>query len=243
MTAVAVAVAVGAAAAGAPAAQAKARNGCQAGLRFAKVGAGGQIVDRNFHNPSSLQDLEGKPLAKPGRLQYAHAYQVHGAGVTLAGRGSSFEVGDGALFAVTCHDGGDVALQLGQGSVTVTTQGRDPAGVITPEGLFAPLTGGTRLEFSIRRRSAKSLEGATPMTIVAVLTGAQDSRVFGTTRVARVGHSKLAVNVTPYVGPREGDCRLVTAARLTSNGTTVGPIKGHKGVYRHLVGRAIYRLA
>jgi hypothetical protein len=35
----------------------------------------------------------------------------------------------------------------------------------------------------------------------------------------------------------------VTSARLTSNGTKVGPIKGQKGVYRHVVGTAIYHLA
>jgi hypothetical protein len=237
----AAAAAMVAAAASAPAALA--RTGCQAGLRFAALDRGAQVLDHNFRNPTSPQDLQGQPLTTLGPLLYAHAYEVHGGGVTLRGTGSSFAVGDGSLFSVTCHDGRDVALQFGQGSVTVRTQGRDPAGVITPEGLFAPLTGGTPLRFTVGRRSAKSLDGADPQTIAAVLTGVEDERVFGTTSVARVGRSKLAVNVTPYVGPREGDCRLVTSARLTSNATTVGRIKGHRGVYRHLVGTATYHLA
>jgi hypothetical protein len=242
--AVAVAAALGATVASAPVAQARgAKNGCQAGLRFTKVGSGGQVLDRNFRNPTSPKDLQGKPLGTPGRVQLGHAYEVHGAGATLRGSGSSFEVADGSIFRLSCHDGGDVALQLGDGSVQVETHGPDPAGVITPEGLFAPLQGGTSLRFTIKRHNAKSLAGADPMTIAALLGGAEDPRVFGTTRVARVGHSKLAVNVTPYVGPREGDCRLVSSARLTSNGTTVGPIKGHKGKYRHLVGTAAYHLA
>jgi hypothetical protein len=241
--AVAATAALGATVAGTPVAQAKGKSGCQAGLRFAAVGAGGQVIDRNFRNPTSQEDITGKPLAKPGRVTLGHAYEMKGAGATLRGSGSSFQVGDGSIFTVSCHDGRDVALQLGEGSVTVKTHGRDPAGVITPEGLFAPLTGGTPLRFSLRRHNVTPLEGADPATVIAVLSGAEDERVLGTTHVARVGHSKLAVNVTPYVGPREGDCRLVKSARLTSNGTTVGPIKGHKGVYRHLVGTATYHLA
>jgi hypothetical protein len=239
----AVTVALCATVAGPPIAHAAAKNGCQAGLRFAGTGSGTQIIDRNFRNPSSPQDVEGKPLANPGRLKPGHAYEVHGGPVSLLGSGSSYAVADGSIFMMDCHDAGDIDVTLGDGSVEVETHGRYPAGVSTPEGLFAPLTGGTSLRFTVKRHNAKPIAGADPRTLAALLGGVEDARVFGTTDVARVGRSKLAVNVTPYVGPREGDCRLVKSARLTSNGTKVGPIKGHNGVYRHLVGTARYHLA
>ena len=94
-------------------------------------------------------------------------------------------------------------LQVHNGTIRVTDSGKQPMALVTNAALVGPTPGdiGKALSFVVTEHSSPTMWPTTTA---------------GVTGVTR------RINITPYVGPRPGTCRVVTSARLVYNPNTNG---------------------
>ena len=171
------------------------------------TGAPSAVVEYSATQPNGVH-LKGTAIHSPG-----HFYELLQP-VELELQGNTISVSKGSIFKLTCYKRSRTsrplpAVNLMRGSLKIRTVEKDPAGILTEEGLFDPRLAGT-LAYTVKRTLTKR----GPLTLLQKMTwlaGFSDQPT-GTTTVASAG----IVGVTPYVGPKPGSCRYVHGARLTT---------------------------
>ena len=223
---------------------------CRA-AKLQSIEGAGQVLDYNFRSGVRTDQTYVPVAAKAHRkLTWGHVYELHGAAATFtAPGGNAWKAADGTIVTITCHNGKYPALRLIEGRLDVTSKASRSAGVVTTEALVGPLTlGGPKLRFRVERKPVHELDAQAAqdgvdtrlLDIFKTAAGFIDAP-HGTTSVDKLGDSPNRLNVTPYVGSKEGTCRYVDSAELTSTGKTYGKVKGG-AVGWHLIGRADYKL-
>lgn len=107
------------------------------------------------------------------------------------------------------------ALRMLEGAARVSVSQSSPGAIVTEEGLYGPIPGGTiprRYTFSVTRKLRHNPNTRQALMWFAGLAGAPTGKT-----VIRTDGSEL-VNVTPYMGPKPGACVHVRTAWLRSTG-------------------------
>ena len=162
---------------------------------------------------------DGRELTRSTNNSTSHFYELHDETITATFGTDTFTIGNNAVFSLVCSgvskSQGAVmpAIQLFIGMVTVRTTSRVLGSVVTQEALIGPVTSNPAMTYTVTRR----LTQKQPPTAQQKMIGAFgfSNQLPGTTTTRTLADHKL-VNVTPYVGARQGSCRHVRAARLTS---------------------------
>jgi hypothetical protein len=209
ISATSVIISLGLAAFGSSGAAASPRAGAAGnGLKCAKTArivsshGAGKITVYGQRHPSG--DTFGKKV-----LHRHNAYELSGKRITLEFGTNHYQLSDGSIFMLNCS-GESVSepaimpsLIVLRGKIRVHTTKSRNGSVYTEEALFGPLAGSNK-----------------PMKLWFANVVDQPQ---GTSRGVTTTSSKL--NVTPYVGPKQGTCRAVQSAKLVSRSFNHGTAK------------------
>ena len=180
-------------------------------------GVGGTVLDFSAQNPLGAP-LRGSLLRSAGQ---GHFYQLSGLSATLRWGSNTYELSHGATVALGCYGqakGANVfypALSMLSGTATVLVSASDPGAVLTNEGLYGPIPG-QQLHHGYTFRVTRALRAPADHAGLLNWFANYASQPTGTSTI--VTQDTSLVNVTPYVGPRRGNCRHVRKAILVSTG-------------------------
>jgi hypothetical protein len=191
------------------------RHLCAATAGIVSAGRGVLITDFSQAHPN------GVPLHAT-QLVAHHFYDVEHGKLELRYGSNVYRVGPAeSVIALGCYgqsrsQPADLpALRMLEGAVRVGVSQTAPGAVLTDEGLYGPIPGGTiprRYTFSVTRKLQHNPNVTQALMWFAGLAGAPTG-----VAVVRTRSSSL-VNVTPYVGPHPGVCVHVRTAWLRSTG-------------------------
>jgi hypothetical protein len=180
-------------------------------------GVGGTVLDFSAQNPLGAP-LRGNLLRSAGQ---GHFYQLSGLSATLRWGSNTYELSHGTTVALGCYGqakGANVfypALRMLSGTATVLVSASDPGAVLTNEGLYGPIPG-QQLHHGYTFRVTRALRAPADHTGLLNWFANYANQPTGTSTI--VTQDSSLVNVTPYVGPRRGNCRHVRKAILVSTG-------------------------
>jgi hypothetical protein len=227
ISATSVIISLGLAAFGSSGAAASPRAGAAGnGLKCAKTArivsshGAGKITVYGQRHPSG--DTFGKKV-----LHRHNAYELSGKRITLEFGTNHYQLSDGSIFMLNCS-GESVSepaimpsLIVLRGKIRVHTTKSRNGSVYTEEALFGPLAGSNKpMKFTITRTPKK--KNLDIVDIQKWFANVVDQPQ-GTSRGVTTTSSKL--NVTPYVGPKQGTCRAVQSAKLVSRSFNHGTAK------------------
>jgi hypothetical protein len=154
-----------------------------------------------------------------GKIVKRHnVYRLQGKRITLRFDSNHYSLSNGTIFKLGCSGDavGDPAtmpsLDVLRGTIRVRTTLARHGSVFTEEALFGPAPADHhRMRYTVTRTTKKKHVSVRAMQ--KWFAGYRDQPT-GTSRGATTSKPKL--NVTPYVGPNHGTCRVVQSAKLVT---------------------------